>query len=190
MGSPHRSQSAPLSVSDWLEAGYALIAEEGVRALKIERLCQQVGATRGSFYWHFEDIGSYRDALVASWNSFLEQDRDSLARLDELPPRQRLSKMMDQLVSNQHWMLERAMREWARSDPTAAANVRAADRRVLRAVTKAFEDHGCSHSEARFRAEATFAAGIGLLHLAGSTTRTGSAAQRERFVDLMLADPR
>ena len=190
MGPPRKSQGAPLSVSDWLEAGYALIAEEGVRALKIERLCQQVGATRGSFYWHFEDIGSYREALVASWNSFLEQDRDSLARLDELPPRERLSKMMDQLVSPQHWMLERAMREWARVDPTAAANVRAADRRVLRAVTQAFEDHGCSQSEARFRAEATFAAGIGLLHLAGSAAQTGSTAQRERFVDLMLADPR
>ena len=189
MGSPRRAPSAPLSVSDWLEAGYTLIAEEGVRALKIERLCQQVGATRGSFYWHFEDIGSYRDALVASWNSFLEQDGDSLAELDDLPPRRRLSKMMEHLVSPQHWMLERAMREWARSDPTAAANVRAADRRVLRAVTKAFEDHGCSQSEARFRAEATFAAGVGLLHLAGSTAQTGSAEQRERFVDLMLAAP-
>ncbi|MGA8250164.1 MAG: TetR/AcrR family transcriptional regulator [Mycobacterium sp.] len=190
MGPARKSQGVPLSVSDWLEAGYALIAEDGVRALKIERLCQQVGATRGSFYWHFEDIGSYREALVASWNSFLEQDRNSLASLDGLPPRERLSKMMDQLVSSQHWMLERAMREWARSDPTAAANVRAADRRVLRAVAKVFEDHGCSQSEARFRAEATFAAGIGLLHLAGSAAQTGSTAQRERFVDLMLADPR
>jgi AcrR family transcriptional regulator len=190
MGAARKSQGTPLSVSDWLEAGYALIAEEGVRALKIERLCQQVGATRGSFYWHFEDIGSYREALVASWNSFLEQDRDSLASLDELPPRERLSKMMDQLVNSQHWVLERAMREWARSDPTAAANVRAADRRVLRAVAKVFEDYGCSQSEARFRAEATFAAGIGLLHLAGSAAQTGSTEQRDRFVDLMLTDPR
>ena len=188
--SPRKSQGAPLSVSDWLEAGYTLIAEEGVRALKIERLCRQVGATRGSFYWHFEDIGSYRDALVASWNTFLQRDIDSLTELGGLPPRQRLSKMMDQLVSPQHWMLERAMREWARSDPAAAANIRAADRRVLRAVTKAFEDHGCSRSEARFRAEATFAAGIGLLHLAGSAAQTGSAEQRERFVDLMLAEPK
>src|ERR1700761_2314051 len=99
MGPPRKSPGAPLSVSDWLEAGYALIAEEGVRALKIERLCQRVGATRGSFYWHFEDIASYRAALIASWNSFLEQDRDSLAGLDNLPPRERLSKMMDQLGS-------------------------------------------------------------------------------------------
>jgi len=190
MGPPRKPQGAPLSVKDWLEAGYAVIAEEGARALKIERLCRQVGATRGSFYWHFEDIASYRETLVASWKSFLERDRESLAKLDELPPRERLSKMMDLLVSPQYWTLERAMREWARSDPAAAANVRAADRRVLRAVAKAYEDHGCSQGEARFRAEATFAAGIGLLHLAGTAAQTGSTAQRDRFVDLMLADPK
>ena len=190
MAAARKSQGTSLSVSDWLEAGYAVIAEEGVRALKIERLCRQVGATRGSFYWHFEDIGSYREALVTSWNSFLEQDRASLADLDGLPPRERLSKMMDLLVSPQYWTLERAMREWARSDPTAAANVRAADRRVVRRVTKIFSDHGCSEDEARFRAMATFAAGIGMLHLAGSAAQTGSSAQRERFLDLMLADPK
>src|ERR1700760_4278160 len=98
-----RKPSARLSADDWLQAGYTLLAEEGVRALKIERLCQQVGATRGSFYWHFEDIAGYRVALVASWNSFLEKDRESLAALDGLPPRERLSKMMDLLVSPQHW---------------------------------------------------------------------------------------
>jgi hypothetical protein len=34
----------------------------------------------------------------------------------------------------------------------------------------------------------TFAAGIGLLHLAGSAEQAQSVAQHERFLDLMLAD--
>jgi AcrR family transcriptional regulator len=46
----HKRPSNRLSVADWLQADYTLLAEQGVRALKIERLCQQVGATRGSFY--------------------------------------------------------------------------------------------------------------------------------------------
>ena len=62
--------STRLSVEDWLQAGYTLLAEEGVRALKVERLCQQAGVTRGSFYWHFEDMDGYRTALVESWNAF------------------------------------------------------------------------------------------------------------------------
>ncbi|HWT49794.1 MAG TPA: TetR/AcrR family transcriptional regulator, partial [Mycobacterium sp.] len=171
------------------EEGYTLLAEHGVRALKVERLCQQAGVTRGSFYWHFADMDSYRAALVESWNTFLEKDRESLAELDALPPRERLSAMMVGLVSPQHWMLERAMREWARSDPAAAANIRAADRRLLRSVTKAYSDYGFSPADARLRAELTFAAGIGLLHLAGSAAQA-QKAQRERFLDLMLAEPR
>ena len=125
-----KPSSTRLTAEDWLQAGYTLLAEQGVRALKVESLCRQVGVTRGSFYWHFEDMNSYRAALVESWNTFLEQ-RSAIPGPDhsELPPRERLSAMMIALVSPQHWMLERAMREWARTDQTAAANVREADRR-------------------------------------------------------------
>jgi AcrR family transcriptional regulator len=180
--------SSRLSVEDWLQAGYTVLAEQGVRALKVERLCRQLGVTRGSFYWHFEDTDGYRAALVESWNTFLERDRQSLAELDALAPRERLSTMMIALLSPQHWMLECAMREWARSDPVAAANIRAADRRLLHSVTKVYTDYGFSPADAKLRAELTFAAGIGLLHLAGSAEQAHSVAQRERFLDLMLAE--
>ena len=184
-----RKPSTRLSADDWLQAGYTLLAEEGARALKIERLCQQVGATRGSFYWHFEDMDGYRAALVESWNTFREQDRQSLAEIDTLPPRERLSAMMIALVRPQHWMLERAMREWARTDEAAAANVRDADRRLLRSLVKAYSDCGFGREDAKLRAELTFAAGIGLLHLTASPGQAQKVVQHERFLDLMLADP-
>jgi AcrR family transcriptional regulator len=177
--------TARLQVDDWLLAGYSILAEEGVKSLKIERLCAVVGATRGSFYWHFADIQSYRDALVSSWSEFLQKDRRELEALSAGPPRERLSKMMALLVSPRQWMLERAMREWARSDAAAAAAVRSADRRVLRTVRKVFTDYGFEPDEARLRADTTFAAGIGLLHLAGSA-KSVSSKQRERILDLML----
>ncbi|OBB84243.1 TetR family transcriptional regulator [Mycobacterium colombiense] len=185
-----KQPSTRLSAEDWLEVGYTVLAEEGVRALKVERLCQQAGVTRGSFYWHFEDIEQYRAALVESWNKFLERGRQALSELDVLPPRERLSAMMINLVSPQAWMLERAMREWARLDPIAAGNVRAADGRLLRTVTKAYRDYGFSPEDATLRAGATFAAGIGLLHLTDSAEQAQAVAQRERFLDLMLTEPK
>lgn len=176
-----------MTAADWVQAGYALLASEGMRALKIERLCAQVGATRGSFYWHFTDVDGYRAALVDSWNTFLENDRRKLAELSHLPPRERLSKMMAALIGPQQWTLERAMREWARSDEAAAANVRAADRRVLLAVRQAYLDYGFGEDEANLRASFTFAAGIGMLHLSDSTADLRESADHERFLDLMLA---
>ncbi|HEX5253281.1 MAG TPA: TetR/AcrR family transcriptional regulator [Mycobacterium sp.] len=168
--------------------GYTVLAQEGVRALKVERLCQQAGVTRGSFYWHFEDIEQYRAALVESWNKFLERDRRALSELDGLPPRERLLALTRTLVSPQYWMLERAMREWARLDPVAADSIRAADRLLLRTVIKAYSDYGFSLEDARLRAELTFAAGIGLLHLTSSAEQAQSVAQRERFLALMLGE--
>jgi AcrR family transcriptional regulator len=49
-----------LGLDDWIQAGYALLAEEGIQALKIDRLCDRLGVTKGSFYWHFDGIPSYR----------------------------------------------------------------------------------------------------------------------------------
>ncbi|MGB8406086.1 MAG: TetR/AcrR family transcriptional regulator [Mycobacterium sp.] len=174
-----------LNLDDWFSAGYAILAEEGIKSLKIDRLCARLGVTKGSFYWHFENMPSYRTALVGAWGELRDQDRVSFDALSEITPRERLSAMMNSLMSPRHWTLERAMREWARSDGDVAASVRDADRRLLRAVRQAYLDFGFAEDEAGLRADVTFATGIGFLHLAAP--EAGDQARAERFLDLMLA---
>jgi AcrR family transcriptional regulator len=178
--------SSRLSVDDWVQAGFAILAEEGIKALKIDRLCRRLGVTKGSFYWHFTDIAGYRAALVQAWGELRDDDRRDFGDLAALAPRERLSKMMSSLVSPRHWTLERAMREWARTDEDAAASVRTADQRVLAAVRQAFLDYGFDTEQSELRASATFAAGIGFLHLAGPQPGARAAAGREGFLDIML----
>ncbi|MGV0791526.1 TetR/AcrR family transcriptional regulator [Mycolicibacterium sp. XJ1819] len=182
------ARATRLSADDWIEVGYAILAEEGIKALKLDRLCGRLGVTKGSFYWHFSDIGSYRAALVAAWAESHDESRRQVADVAaaDLPPRERLLKMMSALVSPRQWTLERAMREWARTDRGVAASVRAADQKVLAAVRQAFVDYGFTPEDAELRANATFAAGIGFLHLAGSRPDPKATAQRQRFLDLML----
>jgi AcrR family transcriptional regulator len=178
--------SSRLSVDDWIQAGFAILAEEGIKALKIDRLCRRLGVTKGSFYWHVTDIAAYRSALVQAWGELRDDDRRHFGELAGLPARERLSQMMTSLVSPSHWTLERAMREWARTDDGAAASVRAADERVLNAVRQAFLDDGFGAEDADLRANATFAAGIRLLHLAGRQPNPEAVERRERFLDIML----
>ncbi|MGE2691422.1 TetR/AcrR family transcriptional regulator [Mycolicibacterium pulveris] len=179
-------RAARLSVDSWIEAGYTILAEEGIKALKLDRLCARVGATKGSFYWHFSDMASYRAALVTAWGELRDEDRRFFADASGIPPRARLSQMMASLVTARHWTLERAMREWARTDAAVAASVRASDQRVLDAVRQAFLDYGFDAEDADVRANATFAAGIGFLHLSGRPASSRAADQRERFLDIML----
>ena len=179
--------SSRLSVDDWIHAGFALLTKRGIKALKIDGLCRRLGVTKGSFYWHFTDIAGYRAALLQAWGELRDDDRRHFGELTELPARERLSKMMTSLVSPGHWTLERAMREWARTDDAAAASVRVADQRVLNAVRQAFLDYGFDAEDADLRANATFAAGIGLLHLAGRQPNADAVERRERFLDIMLS---
>lgn len=182
-----KARATRLAVDDWIQAGYEVLAEEGIKSLKVDRLCSRLGVTKGSFYWHFADIGSYRIALVDAWGASRDEERRHFGTATDDPPRERLSQMMTTLVDARHWTLERAMREWARTDEAVAASVRAADRRVLAAVRQAFLDSGFDAEEADLRATATFAVGIGFLHLSGPQPSARGAARRERFLDIMLA---
>ena len=175
-----------LSVDDWIRAGYAVLAAEGIKSLKIDRLCEFLSVTKGSFYWHFDGMPSYRRALVDAWAELRDEDRRAFEDLGSLPSRERLAKMMTALVSPRQWTLERAMREWARSDEAVAESVRASDRRVLHAVRTAFLDHGFDAAEADVRATAVFAAGIGLLHLSGVVSDDRDAVRAEKFLDILL----
>jgi AcrR family transcriptional regulator len=183
--SPPRASSR-LTVESWTQAGFALIAEEGIRAVKIDRLCERLGVTKGSFYWHFSDIGAYFRALAEAWGEIQREGRASLQSATELPPRERLMAMMRHLTSPRQWMLERAMREWARWDADVAAEVRASDRWIYGQVRGAFLDAGLAPREATVRARAAFAAGVGFIHLAERAPRAGEAREHERFLDLLL----
>jgi len=180
------SPTSRLSVSDWVQAGLRILAEDGVKALTIQRLCDRLQVTKGSFYWHFTDMKTYRSALVQTYAAVRDEERGDLENLTGLPPRQRLSQMMTSLVGPRHWMLERAMREWARNDATVAEAVRASDDRIVAAVRRAFLDDGFNDEQADMRANATFAAGIGFLHLSGSRPSAQAAGRRDQFIDLML----
>ena len=173
-----------LTADDWLQAGYAIVAEEGLNALKLDRLCTRLGVTKGSFYWHFADMAAYRQALIESWAQLKDSERRDIEQMRDIPARERLSQMMASLVRPRQWSLERAMREWARSDETVAAAVRSADRRLLRAVREAFRDFGFDAEEADLRANTAFAAGVGLLHLSGPSPKKW--LHHEKFLDFLL----
>ncbi|HEY1840989.1 MAG TPA: TetR/AcrR family transcriptional regulator [Mycobacterium sp.] len=174
-----------LSVNDWVQEGFRVLAEDGVKALTLGHLCSRLGVTKGSFYWHFHDMTAYRTALIDTWAVVRDEDRSFDALVNQ-PPRERLSRMMTALVGPRQWMLERAMREWARSETTVAAAVRASDQKVIAAVRRAFLDAGFDREQAEMRATATFAAGIGFLHLSGSRPSPSAAGRREQFLEVML----
>ena len=153
-----------LSLEDWAEAGLHVLVTEGRAAVKISRLCKDLGVTKGSFYWHFDDIDQLMKAIATRYAS---QDNDAargLTSLEELPVRERLARMGTMLVDDRAWAAEAAVREWARSDPKIAESVRALDQRIMTVVENAFRELGFDERGARVRAGTLVYAGIGFVY--------------------------
>ena len=175
-----------LTVEDWIDAGLTLIAQEGLRAVKIDRLCSSLGVTKGSFYWHFSDIQAYLEALAAAWAAEQRSSQATLEALRELEPEERLVRMMRQLTGPRQWILERAMREWARQDADVAARVRASDRSIYREVRRAFVDAGLAPREAGLRARAAFVLGVGFIHVAERAPTAAESREHEHILELLM----
>jgi AcrR family transcriptional regulator len=174
-----------LSTDDWIEAGFAVLADGGPNALRIDALCERLSVTKGSFYWHFTDMPAYRGALVEAWGTLHDRNRRPFENMSDVDPRERLEVMMRTLVAPQHWALERAMRVWALTDYAALASVQQSDGRVLRAVRQAFIDYGFEPEDAMLRSFVVFASGVGLMHASGPTP-AAPPELLDRFLDFML----
>jgi AcrR family transcriptional regulator len=56
-----------LTRDDWTSAALGAIAEGGLAAVGVEPLAARLGATKGSFYWHFENRDALLEAAISRW---------------------------------------------------------------------------------------------------------------------------
>lgn len=56
-----------LTRTDWTAAALDALARDGLRAVAVEPLAERLGATKGSFYWHFRDRNALLEAAVNHW---------------------------------------------------------------------------------------------------------------------------
>jgi AcrR family transcriptional regulator len=72
-----------LTRADWTGAALDALARDGLRAVAVEPLAERLGATKGSFYWHFRDRNALLEAAVTQWERTATDEL--IARLEELP---------------------------------------------------------------------------------------------------------
>lgn len=165
---------ARLSADDWIAGGLALLADDGVAGVKIDVLASKLGVTKGSFYWHFESLPVFLEALSAHYCATRSAEAEAFDDTAPADPRDRLMYLMEQISDRSTRSLERAVRAWAEaSNPTLAAHVRSMDLWAFGEVLRCFEQLGFSGIDAQVRAKTLVYAGVGFVH-------TGSLGERER----------
>jgi len=148
-----------LSAKDWLDQGLKTLAREGFTALKAEPLARAMGVSRGSFYWHFADIGAFHAAILKHWREVAAEQviagLEAAAR-DGNP----LAPLLRGAFSSKQ-TLEKAVRSWAAIDPKARAAVQAIDRRRIDYVEHMLRQAGVEADVARARAQIFYWAFLG-----------------------------
>ena len=140
-----------LSAKDWLDQGIKALAANGVSALKAEPLAKAMGVSRGSFYWHFADIGAFRTAILAYWRE-VSAER-VIADLGAVGAGKDALLLLLRRTFSSRLSLEKAVRGWATFDAEARSAVQAIDRRRVDYIDGMLRAVGCEADIAQARAQ-------------------------------------
>jgi AcrR family transcriptional regulator len=160
------SKTKSLDPTDWIKAAFRALTAGGPEAVRVEKLARDLGVTKGSFYWHFEDLPALQAAMLAHWQDVatghvIAQAEEAGTGLETL-----LTGLLTEAASGQCAdyggpLAEAAIREWARSHAGAADAVAGVDARRLSFLQKKFEDRGFAPSVAGQRAALFYATLVG-----------------------------
>lgn len=158
-----------LRADDWTVAALDALASGGLAAVAVEPLATRLGATKGSFYWHFGG----RDALVAAvlerWERVDTEDVIALVEA-EPDPRRRLGALFAGAITPGPsrppiGAVELALQPSA-EHPLVAPVLARVTRRRLDYLAAAFTDLGFGAEQARRRALLAYTAYLGHAQLA------------------------
>ena len=128
-----------LKQGDWLAAGLAALERSGPDGLAAEPLARRLGTTKGSFYWHFKDVPTFRLAVAEAWaaraRAVLETAPSDEAHADRL------------LRLSHPDPAEASMRTWARQVPDVAKIVAEVDSDRRAALTTTLGELGLTNPE-------------------------------------------
>lgn len=172
-----------LTSADWARAALAAIARGGVDAVAVETIAAELGATKGSFYWHFKN----RDALIQAALDRWEQRRTDavIEELEREPdPAKRLRTVME--AGFELGPADRAEIALLANPghPAALRAVRRVTDRRITYISKQLEELGWDPHDALDRAVLIYYVYVGYIQMAHVAPRLITADARRRQVEV------
>jgi AcrR family transcriptional regulator len=179
-----------LSRRAWVQAALDAIAEGGLAAVAVVPLAKQLGATKGSFYWHFANRGALVEAALADWEQShtaaviaeIEASSD-----DPLQQLRLLFRRVTALAARDR--IELALLATA-GHPTVQPVLDRVTRRRIDFTAHLFQRLGFSRAQAKRRALLAYSAYLGhaqLVHATPQLLPRAQAAKRAYLNDVLVA---
>jgi len=182
--------------SAWVEAGLQALAGGGPDAVRVEALARTLGATKGSFYWHFDDRRALLDEVLDAWERASvddviarvegeDGDADARAKLERLGA---IALAGERVLGVDPLSVDLAIRDWARRDRQVARRLRRVDGRRMEYMRSLFRAFCTGEEEVEDRCLLVFSLWIGSHFIAaGHRGRTRAEVMRGAFRRLLDA---
>lgn len=169
-----------LGPDDWTRAALDAIAAGGIANVSVERLAKELGATKGSFYWHFKDRPALVAAALDRWElEYTDAVIERLGAIDD--PRERFRQLLVTSFGAPGALIDALLVADA-DDPVVAAVLARVSAKRLAFVDKIFAEHGADGGADR--ALLAFSAYLGLAQLARTAPALTPKARRAKsYVD-------
>jgi AcrR family transcriptional regulator len=130
--------------TSWIEEGLRALGVGGPDAVRVEALAQELGVTKGGFYWHFDDRGALLEEMLDTWER--ESVDEAIERVESEggDARAKLGRLFALGSSREIrglLKIDLAVRDWARRDTEVAKRLRRVDKRrmdYMRSLFRAF----------------------------------------------------
>jgi AcrR family transcriptional regulator len=129
-----------LTAEGWIDFALATLAREGFEALKADVLARKLRVSRGSFYWHFADLGAFHTAVIERWKQVATE-----AIISDIEQHDAIDKRLEALLHHAFGRgatLELRMRAWADNNVAAARALGDVDSRRRRYIEQLLRDAG------------------------------------------------
>jgi AcrR family transcriptional regulator len=172
-----------LGRQEWIDAALRTLAEQGVEGVRVERIAEVLGVTKGSFYWHFKDRSALLEAVLDAWKLRATGDVIALVEQTGGDAAQRM-RTLGKRVFSADGRLDRHIRSWATHDPLARTALDEIDRRRTDYLRALLLEYGFTPEIADARTLFVYRALIGQFQM--GPTAQPTARQLELMIDMLL----
>jgi AcrR family transcriptional regulator len=181
-----------LTREDWVRAALLALADDGTAGVAVEPLAARLGATKGSFYWHFRDRRELIEAALELWErTATDEIIAELATVADPVERLRRGLALAMALEEDEYPDVRLLP--SASDPVVAPVAARVQDKRLAFLARTFRDMGFPPAEARRRALLANSVYIGWFHQRLVLQRRATPRERNDYqraaIKLLTARP-
>jgi len=125
--------------TSWVQEGLRALGGGGPDAVRIEKLAQALGVSKGGFYWHFDGRPALLEEMLDAWERLMIDEVIERVEAGGGDARAKLRRLSSLASSSRELMsIELAIRDWARRDDAVAKRLRRIDNRRMQFVRSLF----------------------------------------------------